>query len=214
MITIDRNEGEWGTRAEDYRREPTPARLNRGVGVSMMLAESPHRVEPQKSKTRVGGETLNWLNGEVSLDADNVSSTTCRLSSMADTNGVLSLLNSEVGDQLREGRAVVALEIVNWLNSEFEPDETIVNSDPDVPAIYRVDHSMKEGGISLFFAKRRGQVEGSDFFMTACRKERSERLLAELGKHGYTTVIDNPAHEKADEQVESGNTHEVVLIAA
>lgn len=193
-----------------FVRQPEPRRLDRGVGISMMLAQDSLRraAEVQKPKARVGGETLSWLREEVDLDATSVSDTTCRLSSMAETNGVLSFLNSEVGDQLGEGGAVVALEIVNWVNSEFEPDQTIRNIDPNLPPVYRVNHSMREGSISLFLIKERGQVQGSTFFWTASRRERAGRLLAELANHGYTEVIDSSVSEDTEK------TEEVVLRAA
>lgn len=209
IATIERDVS--GFDPATFVREPEPRRLNRGVGLSMALQiDSSRRPDTKRPTTTVGKETLGWLSDEVDLDATNVSNTTCRLSSMAETNGVLSFLNSEVGDQLGEGRAVVVLEIINWANAEFEPDETIRNSNPDVPPIYRVNHAMREGDISLFLTKARGQIEGSEFFWTACREERSERLLEELGKHGYTEVIDNVPSEEPEEEA----TQEVVLIAA
>lgn len=194
-------------------RQPQPRRLDRGVGLSMALQiDSSRRPDSKKPSVIVGGETLGWLTNEVDLNSVDVpaSDTVCRLASMAETNGVLSFLNTEVSAQLGEGRAVVALEIVNWVNSEFEPDETIRNSNPDVPPIYRVNHAMREGSISLFFTKRSGQIEGSEFFWTASRRERAGRLLAELANHGYTEVIDSPVSEDAEEEA----TQEVVLIAA
>ncbi len=207
IATIERNIS--GLDPATFVRQPEPRRLDRGVGISMMLAQDSLRsADAQKPKARVGGGTLSWLGEEVYLDSTNVQNTTCGLSSMAETNGVLSFLNSEVGDQLAEGRAVVVLEIVNWVNSEFEPDQTIRNSDSTVPPIYRVNHAMREGNISLFIIKERGQVEGSTFFWTASRRERAERLLAELANHGYTEVIDSPVSE------DTGKTEEVALLAA
>lgn len=185
-----------------FTRQPEPRRLDRGVGISMALQiDSSRRPDTKRSTVKIGKETLKWLRGEAELDSTDVPAgdTFCRLASMAETNGVFSYLNSEVSQQLGEGRAVVALEIVNWANSEFEPDQTIRNSDPTVPPVYRVNHAMREGNISLFILKERGQVEGSTFFWTACRGERVGRLLAELANHGYTEVTD---HNKAEDEAE------------
>ncbi len=209
ITTIERDMS--GLDPATFVRQPEPRRLDRGVGLSMALQiDSSRRPDAKRPAVRVGGEALGWLREEVALDSVDVpaSDTVCRLASMAETNGVLAQLNSEVGEQLGEGRAVVALEIVNWVNSEFEPDQTIRNSDPTIPPIYRVNHAMREGNISLFIIKERGQIEGSTFFWTASRRERAERLLAELANHGYTEVIDSPVSEDTEK------TEEVVLLAA
>lgn len=146
--------------------------------------------------TTVGRDTLAWLDHAVSLVTKRIAtSPVCTVANAVETNRNLRALYSEMSDDQRAmARAVFEFEAINFMSLSFRPDQGLVNPEGYTPEIFRVNHTMGEESIAVFFTRAKGLMEDSRFFLVgASRMDQADMVLAELAKYGYVDKGKNSA---------------------